>query len=600
MTLSILFILCLVIAVSILLISDKLRPDLVALLLLVVLGVTGLVDPKELFSGFSRTAVITIIALFIITDGLERTGATRLLGQHLQRLAGGSEARAILVVMIATAVLSLVMNTIAAAAVLLPAVIGITRQTKIRPSKLLMPLSFAALLGGMATLYTTANILVSAALVDAGLRPYGVFDFVPVGLPMAIAGIGFMTLVGRRWIPEHGLGGQKDAVGVRGNGNLYETYGLRETVRAVYVKPGSALAGLTLGEGKWGSRLGLNVVGVSRGGAVKLAPPAGEEVLEGDIVLFTGFTDELEMTNYGLVFTEDPTWTGQLALGDVGLIEVTLPPRSSLAGKTLRDINFREKYDLTVLALWREGTTLREGLADIPLRFGDALVMQGRQHKVGLLRRDPDFLILEEYTTGIESARKAWLAVGLTTAAVVLPAFNILPIAEAAFAAASLMILFNCLTMDEAYASIEWKAIFLIAGMLPLGLAISNTGAAAWVGNGLVGLLGSWGSLAVAGGLFVLTMLLTQVMSGQATAVVLAPIAIAAAQHIGVDPRGLAMAVAMGCSMAFLTPFGHATNLLVMGPGGYKFRDYSRVGLPLTLVLFVVLLIVLPLFWNIR
>jgi di/tricarboxylate transporter len=598
MTLSILFILSLVIGVSLLLISDKLRPDLVALLLLVVLGVTGLVEPQELFSGFSRTAVITIIALFIITDGLERTGATRLLGQHLQQLAGDREARAIVVVMAATAMLSLVMNTIAAAAVLLPAVIGITRQTKIRASKLLMPLSFAALLGGMATLYTTANILVSAALVDSGLPPYGVFDFVPVGLPMAIIGICFMAVVGRRWLPKHGLGGQKESL--RANGNLPETYGLRETVRAVYVKPGSAMAGLTIGEGNWGSRLGLNVVGLSRSGAIKLAPPVGEEVLEGDVVLFTGFTDEVEMANYGLAFTEDPTWTGQLAWGDVGLIEVTLPPRSALAGKTLREINFREKYDLTVLALWREGTTLREGLADIPLHFGDALVMQGRQHRIALLRRDPDFLVLEEYRTDIESPRKAWLAVGLTTAAVLLPAFKVLPIAEAAFAAASLMVLFNCLSMDEAYAAIEWKAIFLIAGMLPLGLAMSNTGAAAWVGNGLVDLLGRWGSLAVAGGLFLLTMLLTQVMSGQATAVVLAPIAIAAALRIGVDPRGLAMAVAMGCSMAFLTPFGHATNLLVMGLGGYTFRDYSRVGLPLTFVLFIVLLLALPLFWNIR
>jgi di/tricarboxylate transporter len=597
MTLPITAVLILVIATSVLLISDKFRPDLIAVLLLSVLGLTGLVRPAELFSGFSRSAVITILALFVITDGLERTGATRFLGQQLNRLAAGGEVRAVVVVMLATALLSLVMNTIAAAAVLLPAVIGITHQTHVRPSKLLIPLSYGSLLGGMATLFTTANLLVSAALSEQGLRPFGILEFIPVGLPMAIAGILFVTLIGRRWLPDHDIGGQKPD---RGNGSLSEAYGLRQMVQAVYVQPGSAMAGLSLAEGGWGSRLGLNVVGLSRGGMVKLAPASSQEVLEGDIVLFTGFTDQEELVRYGLRFTEDPDWTGQFASAQVNLVEVTLPPRSSVAGKTLRDINFREKFDLTVLAIWREGTTLREGLADIPLRFGDALLMQGRVARIALLRRDPDFLILEEDTAGIESPRRAVVAVGLTLAALFLPAANILPIAEATFSAAFLMVLFNCLSMDDAYSSIEWRAIFLIAGMLPLGLAMANTGAATFVGRLLVSALGGLGPLAVAGGLFVLTVLLTQVMSGQATAVVLAPIAIAAARNIGLDPRGMAMAVALGCSTAFLTPFAHATNLLVMGPGGYRLQDYTRIGLPLTLVLFGVLLITLPLFWGIR
>lgn len=598
MTAPIAFIFLLILIVSVLLISDKLRPDLVALLLLITLGLTGLVESQDLFSGFSRSAVITIIALFIITDGLERTGATRILGHQLYRLAKGSEARAVLVIMLATATLSLVMNTIAAAAVLLPAVIGISRQAKIRPSKLLLPLSFGALLGGMATLFTTANILVSSTLADAGYAPYTVFDFVPVGLPMALSGIAFVAFVGRKWLPDHALGGQKEAE--REGGSLAEAYNLRETVQGVYVKPGSAVAGLTLAEGQWANRFGLTVVGLSRGGQVRLAPAPSEEILEGDIVLFTGFTDDEDLRPAGLALTEDPAWEGQLTAGQVGLIEVTLPPRSALANKSLREINFREKFDLTVLAIWREGVTLREGLGDVPLRFGDAILLQGRQNRLALLRRDPNFLVLEEDSAEIESLSKALLAVALTTAALVLPAFNVLPIAEATFTAATLMILFRCLSMDEAYAAIEWKAIFLIAGMLPLGLAMGQTGAAALIGETLVHLLGQWGALPIAGGLFLLTMLLTQVMSGQATAVVLAPIAIAAAKHIGTDPHGLAMAVAMGCSTAFLTPFAHSTNLLVMGPGGYTFRDYSRVGLPLTLVLFIVLLIVLPLFWGVR
>lgn len=598
MTPQILLILALVAVAGYLLISEKLRPDLIALLLLVVLGLTGLVSPRELFSGFSRSAVITILALFIITDGLERTGVTRFLGHHLGRVAGENEARAVLVVMVATALLSLVMNTIAAAAVLLPAVIGITRQTQLRPSKLLMPLAFASLLGGMATLFTTANILVSAALVDQGLKPYGVFDFIPVGLPMAVAGIIFMALAGRRMLPNRGLGGQDGAS--RLTGDLSAVYGLKETVSAAYVKPGSSMAGLSLAEGGWGEHLSLNIVGISRGGVVHLAPPKDEEVLEGDVVLFTGYTDQEELSRYGLVFTQDPAWQGQFASDQVSLVEVALAPRSSLAGKTLREIDFRDKYELTLLAIWREGYTIRDGLADIPLHFGDALLMQGRRSKTKLLRSDPAFLVLEEDTRGLESPRRAALAVGLTLAAVTLPALNWLPIAEAAFAAAALMILFNCLSMDEAYASIEWKAIFLIAGMLPLGLAMTDTGTAALIGNGMVQLLGRLGPLAVAGGVFLLTMLLTQVMGGQVTAVVLAPIAIAAAQRVGADPRGIAMAVAMGCSTAFLSPLGHATNMLVMGPGGYTFKDYSRVGLPMTALMFGVMLVSLAVFWNIR
>ncbi len=599
MTPQIFFVLSLIVAIAIVLVTNKLRPDLAALLLLVVLGLTRLVSPTELFSGFSRAAVITILSLFIITSGLEQTGATRVLGQQLRQLAGENETRAIVVIMIATALLSLFMNTIAAAAVLLPAVVGISRQSGLRVGKLLMPLSFAALLGGMATLFTTANILVSAALADQGLKPYGVLDFIPVGLPMALAGIGFMAFFGRRLLPEADPGRATRAEPGR-NGDLAKTYALQQMVSAVYVKPGSALAGLSLGEGGWGKKLGLTVVAISRGGIIHLAPAQSEKVIEGDVILFTGLIDDEEAERYGLIFTEEPAWDGRLASDKISLVEAVLAPRSAVAGQSLRDINFREKFDLTILAIWREGVTLREGLADLPLRFGDALLIQGQRSRIALLRREPDFLVLEEDLAGIESPWKAALAVGLTLAAVLLPAFNLLPIAEATFASAVLMILFNCLSMDEAYRAIEWKAIFLIAGMLPLGLAMKETGAADLLGNQLVGLLGNFGPLAIAGGIFLLTTLLTQVMSGQATAVILAPIAIMAARRVGVDPRGLVMAAAMGCSMAFLTPFGHATNLLVMGPGGYTVKDYARVGLPLTLVLFVILLLTLPVFWGIR
>ncbi len=583
--------------VTILLITDRIRSDLIALLTLIVLGLTGLVSPVDLFSGFSRSAVITIMALFIITAGLERTGATQVLGKHLARIAGTSEVRAVAVIMAAAAALSLVMNTIASTAVLLPLVVGLARQTNLKLSKLLMPLSFGSLLGGMATIFTTANILVSSALVDQGYKPFGIFDFAPVGLPMAVAGVIFMAVVGRKMLPAHSLGGEKN------NGQrkmrLSEMYGLPQSVSSVYVKPDSWLAGRTLSEGAWASQLGISVVGITRGGKHVLAPSPQDRVLEGDVVSFTGTLQDQDEIDYGLVRTKGPDWHGKFISGEIGLVEAVLAPRSPFAGKKLTDLRFREKFNLSVIALWREGKTYREGLGTMPLRFGDALLLQGSYDRIDLLRDEPSLIVFKESADEIPPNPRAWLAVGLTAAAVTLSALNILPIAEATFTAAVFMILSGCLSMDEAYHAIEWQAIFLIAGMLPLGVAMSSAGTASLIGDLLVNLMGHWGPLALAGGMFLVTMLFTQVIGGQTTAVVLAPIAIAAAQSLQTDPRAISIAVAVACSTAFLTPFGHPSNVLVMGPGGYTTKDYTRVGLLLTALLFVVMLISLAVSWGV-
>ena len=580
-----------------LLITNRLRPDLVAMLALLVLGISGLVTPGELFSGFSGAVVITIMALFIITAALERTGATRLLDRQLVRIAGSNEARAIAAIMVAATFLSLVMNTVAATAVLLPVVVSLARQTGLKPSRLLIPLAAGSLLGGMATIFTTANLLVSAALVTQGYEPYGILDFLPIGLPLIAVGIVYMVLIGRKLLPEHYLGGAKQDA--RQEGTLTEAYGLEQAASGAYVKPGSALAGLTLAEGGWSRELSVSVVGISRGGSVSLAPPPSTQVREGDIVLFIGSPGDDDLASHGLIRTEDPDWHGQLMSNRVGLVEVTLAPRSPYADKTLRNIHFREKFDLSALALWREGNTIREGIGDIPLRFGDALLLQGQQERIKMLRAERGFIVLAEDVEVATPGRQAWIAGGLTVLAIVLAATRILPIAEATFSAAFLMVLSGCLTMDEAYSAIEWPAIFLIAGMLPLGFALSNTGTAALAGTALTSLLGGWGVPALTAGLFIVTTALAQVMGSQATAVVLAPIAIAAAQTVNADPRAVAMAVAIACSNAFLTPFGHPSNVLVMRPGEYTPRDYARVGLPLILILFPVMLIGLILFWGI-
>jgi len=595
MNLQILFLLLLIAGLGYLLITERLRPDVGALALLVILGLTGLVSLEEMFSGFSRSAVITILSIFIITNTLEKTGATSLLARQLNRLAGNQESRAVIVIMVCTAILSLVMNTIAAAAVLLPAIIGLSRQNKLPPSKLLIPLSYAALLGGMATIYTTANILVSTSLAEQGIEPFGVFDFLPLGLPMAVVGILWMGLWGRKLLPSHGLGGGDTQN--RAGPHLSETYRLSDNISAVYVLPVSKFADRSLEEGAWGRQHGLNIIGISRGGHMILAPTLSEKVISGDIIIFTGKLTDEAADQLGLVFTEDPDWKGEFISGQVSLVEAILAPRATIAGKTLREIHFREKYDVSTLAIWREDSIIKDNLADVNLKFGDTLLIQGSPSRTELIRREPDFIILDEEIAPITTPWKITLSIGLTFAAILLPALNILPIAESAFSAAILMVITNCISIDEAYASIEWKTIFLIAAMLPLGTALINTGTAEFLGNIIMRVLSPFGTLAVLGGFFLLATFFTQIITGQATAVILASIAIAASKQIGIDPHSTAMSVALGCSMAFITPFGHATNLLVMAPGGYTVKNYTRVGLPLTAVLFVVMIVGSYFYW---
>lgn len=580
-------------------ISGRLRADLVALLVLVTLAVSGIITPQEAFSGFSRSAVITILAIFILTGGLYRTGATRLLGRSLLRLAGGSTGhRLAIIIMLAGALLSLFMNTIAAAAVLLPVVMGISRQTRIAASKLLIPLSYATLLGGMATLLTTVNILVSTGLRDQGLAPFGLFDFAPVGVPIALAGIIYMATVGLGLLPERSTTEHLARLR-RMRTDLADLYGLRENLFEVRVRPDSPLGGRRLAESGLSERLKLNVVAVIRDGSRQLAPSPNMVLQPDDTLLVEGPSGVVgELTRHGLILAKEPGAEGEeLTSEEVVLTEVALSPHADVIGKTLKDIRFREKFGLSVLAIWREGQPLRVGLSDIPLHFGDALLVQGRRERLEVLRTDPDFLVLEEGDAEGIRPGKAVIAVAIMGLALVLAALKALSVAEAMLAGAVLMVLTGCLTMDEVYQSVEWPAIFLVAGMLPLGIAMTKTGAAAQLSAWLLAPLAPWGALAMVAGLFVLTMGLTQMMSGVATVLVMTPIALSAAEHVHANPHAFAMAVALAGSTAFLTPVSHPVNVLVMGPGGYSFRDYVRVGLPLTVLIFIVMLIVLPVFW---
>jgi len=500
--------------------------------------------------------------------------------------------------MLTAATLSLFMNNIAAAGVLLPAVISLSRQSRVSPSRLLMPMAFGTVLGGMATLLTTANIIVSGSLRERGLAPFGLLDFLPVGVPVVLAGTAYMVLAGRRLLPERYPPGQ-EARAVRLRAELESLYGIKTSLCELKVNPGSGMAGLSLQEGRWASRLGLHVVGLARQGRLQVAPSPEVTVHEGDVVLAQGQPSVELLNQNGLQLLTEPAIPMAVTNEETVLGEVVLSPHAGIFGKSLSQLRFRERFGLNVLALWRQGSPIRSNLSELPLRAGDTLLVQGTASKLSLLREGRDFILLAEDPDAVMRPGKAYLAAGIGLVTLGIAALGWMPVAVTTLAGASLMLVTGCLTMDEGYRAVDWKSMFLIAGMWPLGTAISTTGLATLVANRLVSFASGSGPLVIAGLMLLGATILNQIIAGQAAVpIMLAPIGLAIAQASGVDPRGMAMAVALGCSLAFPTPLGHPVNTLVMGSGGYSYRDYLRVGGPLTLLTAGVVLIGLHLFWH--
>ena len=778
MTPQIALVLTILLFAIVLFVTERIRVDVVALLVLGTLALTGLVAPAEALSGFSNPAVVTVWAVFILGGGLYRTGVANIIGRHVLRLAGSGEVQLIFVIMLTAGVLSGFMNNVGVAALFLPVVMDIARRTGRPPSRLLMPLAFGSLLGGLTTLIgTPPNILVSDALRDYGLRPFQLFDFTPVGVIVMLTGITFMALVGRHLLPvrdpakefagssqidlarvynlqerlfvvplpadspllgktlaesrlgsvlglnvigiirngqtqlapdpniilqfndrllaegrpdqvrelnnhqqlivekddlaverlvsteievvEVGLSPRSSLLGqtleqigfrrrfgvnvlaiwrdsisqranlqeiplqlgdtllVQGsrthldklrdtpdflvsNAEVAEIYQLHERLMVVRIPSDSTLIGKTLVESNLGDAFGLTVLGIVRQGATHLVPEATMQLEAGDTILVEGQLEDLS-TLRGLQDLEIEPETslnlGDLESDQIGMAEVVLSPHTTLIDKTLRQIHFREKYGLSVLAIWHEGQVFSSTLRDRPLHFGDALLVHGPREKLGVLGSEPDFLMLTEAAQEPVRLNKAPLALLIMVAVITPVIFGWLPIFIAAVVGATLMVLTACLTMDEAYRFIEWKAVFLIAGMLPLGIAMQSSGAAEFLAQSVVTMVGGYGPLAIMAALFILTAIAAQVMPTPAVAVLLAPIAINTARDMGISPHALMMTVAMSASASFLSPVAHPANVLTMGPGGYRFIDYVRVGLPLTLVVLVVVLLILPLFW---
>ncbi len=580
---------------ALLLLTNILRADIVALMLMLAFGLSGVLSPQEAFSGFGRSAVIIMLSAFVLAEGLRRSGVTERIGLFIIKLFGNSERRLIFGVMTASAVLSLFMNNIAAASLLFPSLSGVARRSKVSPSKLLMPLAFGTILGGMATLLTTTNIIVSGLLRDANLKNFTLTEFAPVGLPLALAGILFMVFWGRKLLPKQSPAQRHEEN--EDSGDLLKTYQLSERlVRSKILEHGS-LANITLEKSGLRENYHLNVIAIHRGRHV--LPLEAKTILKGnDILLIMARPEDSlpEALANMLEILPSGEWQEEyLSTPDIKLIEAAIAPRSPLAHQTLQEIRFEQKFNARVLAVWRGGRSIRTRLADLPLEFGDGLLIQGTEKSLGLLQTESGLILLAESAPTIRMTPRGWLATLIMAATMTLAVIYPNLIAEIMLSGAVAMVLNRTLSMDQAYRAIDWRSLVLVAGMLPVGVALNKTGASIMFANAILSSLGSASHLIILAGFVLLTIALTQIINGATAATVIAPIAIVAAQKIGMEPRSIALAVAIASSMAFISPLGHSVNVLVMGAGGYTFRDYARVGIPLTILLTIILLIILPL-----
>jgi di/tricarboxylate transporter len=618
MTLDMWIALGILVAAIILFVTEWLRVDVVAIGVMVALMLTNLLTPQEAIAGFSNPAVLTIASLFIVGGGVLQTGLAATIGEGILKIAGTQPGRLTVVIMTAVALLSAVMSDTGTVAVLLPAIISLGASARISSSKLLIPLSYGSLLGGATTLIgTPPNIIVSDILREQGWQPFNFFSYTPVGLVLFAAGVLFMLLVGRRLLPDHKP--RQEVQRVETPEELLALYRLPDNLFRLRVRRESAVAGKSILEARLGQEHGLTVLDVlrpddsrvsqekpkrnsSRQSGFTSIPPAPDTLIQpGDVLIAQVDPQDIGHLAASLNLGVQPAHSddeASLLNTEVGVAEVLLPPRSSLLGKSLVDVQFGSLYHLTVLGINRPGVEGSLDLKETELRFGDTLLVQGPwQNILDLRQRRRDFVVMgqPEQVLGAPARAKAPLAALVLLGMLLIMITDLVPLATASMLAALVMILSGCLTIDEAYEAVDWKSIVLIAGMLPMATALENVGLVNLAAQGFTQGLGNFGPMIVLGGFFLLTSIFTQVLSNTATTVLLAPIALASAIQLGVQPYAFLMGIAIAASMAFASPVASPANTLVMGAGHYRFSDYMRVGIPLILITLVVAMLTIPL-----
>lgn len=591
MSYEIIFVLFLLLVALALFATDYVSFDVVAMILLTSLMVPGILTLEEGLSGISHPATVAIASMFVLSEGLRRTGLLNKAGDFFSRKLQENFTYWMLVMMLFISIMSSIMNNTAVVIIFIPILISVASKIGVSASKLLMPVSFAAIMGGICTLIgTSTNILVASIAETRGAASFGMFDFTPVGASLLVAGYLFLFLAGIKMIPSR----REEKEG------LMKDYQMQSYLADVIVEPESDLVGSILDEEDLTKRLDLDVLRIFKPERDRSAQRSEIRVEAGDVLRIRGNAKELNKLLRREEFTSRAAkeWLDvDLQHGRDALVEAVVAPESTLEGKSLNDIDFYERFGAVPLAIRHHGELKHDDLGKAEISGGDTLLLSLSSERIPEIEKDPGFVVASQLDVMSQRRDKTFIALGILLGVVMAAAVELLPIAISAPAGVVLMILTGCITTEEAYNAVNWKIIILLAGVIPLGLAMDKTGAGNLLAENLVSLLGEFGPHAMLAGFYLLTMTLSAIMSTNASAALVAPLAIQISNSIGVSPEPFVICVSYAASLTFLTPFGHHANTLIYGAGQYKFTDFVKVGLPINLIFWLLAVFLIPIIW---
>jgi di/tricarboxylate transporter len=590
MSWQLLFTLFVTLAAVALFVTEKLRIDLVALLVMASLLASGVVTPQEGIQGFSNPATVTIGAMFVLAEGLRRTGLAEQLGDTLGRLFAKNYTAAMAAMMFGIGLISIAISNTAVVAIFMPVLISASRDANISSTRVLMPLSFAAMFGGVCTLIgTSTNILISSVMEQHQMAPIGMFEMAPIGALFLVTGVLYMLTVGEWLMPDHA-----------DTGDLTESYEIHEYLTEVQILEGADSEGKPLKDAPLTKTEGVDILEIVREGET-VGKPDGTFVLRHrDIVKLRAPAEVIPQLDLweGLQLRPQAEVTEEeLGIERNELLEAVIAPDSQLVGRSLHDLALDEQFDLHVLAVRRERELLHGNLMEQPLQGGDVLLLQTTRDRIPQIQRHRAFVVVSEVSLPDVREHLTLPALLILAGVIATVALNFFSIVTASILGCLALILLGVVTVEEAYESINWQVIFLLAGILTLGVALENTGGVDLITDLLVNSVGDYGGRALLAGFYGTTAILTCLMSNQATAVLLTPVAIDAAHTMGLDPRPFVLAIAFASSASFMTPIGYQTNTMIYGAGQYKFRDFVVIGTPLTLLFAILAVFILPLLW---